>query len=144
MLPSFPTHPASPPMLHAHKLSIENDPDDDGFFMITLWTHPDAPGYIALCRDQQGDAPERIWFEWEDQITGRYVDALRFTLADDLLTITIADPRACALPWPDEVARRFDMSWLRDGAFTLDVSAFDAQEITSVLTRIQGDIQHPV
>ena len=67
------------PLLRASVMASEAEMEDDGLFMLTLWLDG-SPDYLAICRDLNGQSPERIWVEWQDQVTGHFVDGLDFAL----------------------------------------------------------------
>ena len=48
------------PLLRASAMASEAEMEDEGLFMLTLWL-ADSPDYLAICRDLDGQSPERIW-----------------------------------------------------------------------------------
>ncbi len=132
-----PAHHAQPaPLLRASAMATEAEMEPDGLFMLTLWL-VDSPDYLAICRDLDGQSPERIWVEWQDQVTGHFVDGLEFALQAGELVVRLLGKQPFALPLPADVAARFAPHWAVDDTCRVDVSALDQAEIARVLQAIQ-------
>lgn len=137
-MPELPTraHQAQPaPLLRASAMATEAEMEPDGLFMLTLWL-ADSPDYLAICRDLDGQSPERIWVEWQDQVTGHLIDGLDFALQAGVLSVRLLGDQPFALSLPAETAR-FAPDWAVAGAFRVDVSALDQREVLRVMQAIQ-------
>ena len=124
------------PLLRASAMATEAEMEPDGLFMLTLWL-ADSPDYLALCCDLDGQSPERIWVEWQDQATGHFVDWLDVALQAGVLSVRLLGEQPFALSLPAETAARFAPDWAVDGAFRVDVSALDQAEVLRVMQAIQ-------
>ena len=117
----------------ASAMATEAEMEPDGLFMLTLWL-ADSPDYLAICRDLDGQSPERIWVEWQDQVTGHFIDGLDFALQAGVLAVRLLGNQPFALSHlPNDVAARFEAGWAEGDRFRIDVSALDQAEVQRVL-----------
>ena len=127
------------PLLRASVMASEAKMEDDGLSMLTLWLDG-SPDYLAICRDLNGQLPERIWVKWQDQVTGHFVDGLDFALQAGVLAVRLLGKQPFALSHlPNDVAARFEAGWAEGDGFRIDVSALDQAEVQRVLQTMQLD-----
>ena len=124
------------PLLRASVMASEAKMEDDGLSMLTLWLDG-SPDYLAICRDLNGQSPERIWVKWQDQVTGHFVDGLDFALQAGVLAVRLLGQQPFALSLPTETASLFAPDWAVDDTCRVDVSTLDQAEIARVLQAIQ-------
>ena len=134
-----PLNATTAPLLRASAMATEAEMEPNGLFMLTLWL-ADSPDYLAICRDLDGQSPERIWVEWKDQVTGHLIDGLDFELQANVLELRLLGNQPFALSHlPNDVAARFEAGWAEGDGFRIDVSAVDQAEVQRVLQTMQLD-----
>lgn len=106
-------------MFVAEEIAIESEYEDDGLYMITIWTD-DEIGYMAIYKDLQESNPEKIYFEWSDQVNRRFVEGFSFSVDRGILKINFND-----MSIPDNLLK-----------LEVNISNFDDNAVVDVLNKI--------
>ncbi|EAZ0459790.1 hypothetical protein QWQ33_003962 [Salmonella enterica] len=76
------------------RTDIDNEDSDDGYFSLGFVFNYDddiIPHNIGLCRDELEGEPDSIYIEADDQIYGFRTKKAKYSISDNLLTLTLLD-----------------------------------------------------
>lgn len=76
------------------RMDIDNEDSDDGYFSLGFVFNYDdktIPHNIGLCRDKLEGGPDYIYIEADDQIYGFRTKKAKYSIGNNILTLTLLD-----------------------------------------------------